>query len=168
MKIRLANGLELQISWSHRYYTGAFIEKASVKGRTQCIIISNDGTEHSITFTGIAVCSKNDVYSKEIGRRLSLKKALANTGLHKGHRKDIWTAYFLSKPKYNINPQPEMNFHQLGNDDLYTAIGWPDVQEYMEKEWFESDAILDVDSKAGLGSSTYLIPIKYIKNLKQK
>ena len=43
-------------------------------------------------------------------------------------------------------------------ENLYVAIPWPENQEYMEEEWFQDEAILDVDSK--IGDSTYLIPIK--------
>lgn len=42
-------------------------------------------------------------------------------------------------------------------EQLYTPIGWPDNQELMDKEWWEGEAILDIDSKTG--DSTYLVPI---------
>lgn len=34
----------------------------------------------------------------------------------------------------------------------YVLVKWPDVQEYMEEEWFDQEAILAEDS-------SYLIPI---------
>lgn len=44
-------------------------------------------------------------------------------------------------------------------EDTYSIVIWPDSQEYMEKEWFEEEAILDVEGK--FGSSAYFIPTKY-------
>lgn len=49
-------------------------------------------------------------------------------------------------------------------DNQYILIQWPDSQEYMEYDWFEDEAILDVDSKTG--DSSYLIPeSRYIEIL---
>lgn len=42
----------------------------------------------------------------------------------------------------------------------YILVTWPDSQEYMEKDWFEKEAILETEGK--FGSSAYFIPIKYI------
>lgn len=39
-------------------------------------------------------------------------------------------------------------------EGLYVYISWPDSQEYMEEDWFEEEAILDINS-----SSNYLIPV---------
>lgn len=47
-------------------------------------------------------------------------------------------------------------------EDMYSIITFPEVQEYMEEDWFDEEAILDVNNTLGLGSSTYLIPNKYI------
>ena len=46
--------------------------------------------------------------------------------------------------------------------EAYVVVTWPDSQNFMDKDWFEDEAILDVDSK--FGSSAYLIPIKYVMN----
>ena len=46
--------------------------------------------------------------------------------------------------------------------EMYSVVPFPEVQEYMEEDWFDEEAILDVDNKLQLGSSTYLIPNKYI------
>lgn len=45
-------------------------------------------------------------------------------------------------------------------DSAYVVVTWPDVQELMEKDWFEEEAILDVDGK--FGGSAYFIPLKRI------
>ena len=39
----------------------------------------------------------------------------------------------------------------------YVAVDWPDFQDYMNEEWFQHEAILDIEAK--LGHYTYLIPI---------
>jgi len=40
--------------------------------------------------------------------------------------------------------------------DSYTIVEWPDSQDLMEKEWFQAEAILDVE--AVFGSSAYFVP----------
>lgn len=40
--------------------------------------------------------------------------------------------------------------------DSYTVVEWPDSQNLMEEEWFEAEAILDVE--AVFGSSAYFVP----------
>jgi hypothetical protein len=51
--------------------------------------------------------------------------------------------------------------NKLGNErDMYCLIDWPDSQEYMEKEWFQEEAVLHPDK-----SSAYFIPLKYLTNV---
>ena len=42
--------------------------------------------------------------------------------------------------------------------DGYTIVQWPDVQELMDEEWFEEEAVLDIEGN--FGDSAYFIPIK--------
>ena len=44
--------------------------------------------------------------------------------------------------------------------DSYSIVPWPDSQEYMIEEWFDKEAILEVEGK--FGSSAYFIPNKYL------
>ena len=44
--------------------------------------------------------------------------------------------------------------------DSYTLVQWPDSQELMEEDWFEEEAILDVEGK--FGGSAYFVPTKYL------
>jgi hypothetical protein len=44
-------------------------------------------------------------------------------------------------------------------EQAYVLIQWPESQEYMEEEWFDKEAILDVDGESG---SAYFIPLKYL------
>lgn len=39
----------------------------------------------------------------------------------------------------------------------YVIVTWPDSQELMEENWFEEEAILDVEGE--FGSSAYFIPL---------
>lgn len=39
----------------------------------------------------------------------------------------------------------------------YVVVAWPESQELMDKEWFDEEAVLDVDGK--FGSSAYFIPL---------
>ena len=45
-------------------------------------------------------------------------------------------------------------------EDSYIVIIWPDVQELMEEDWFDEEAILDSSGK--FGSSAYFVPLKRI------
>lgn len=44
-------------------------------------------------FSGSALCSSNDQFNKETGRKISLRRALANAGVDKAHRAAIWLKY---------------------------------------------------------------------------
>jgi hypothetical protein len=39
----------------------------------------------------------------------------------------------------------------------YVIVQWPESQMWMEEEWFEEEAILDVEGK--FGSSAYFVPL---------
>ena len=43
-------------------------------------------------------------------------------------------------------------------ENAYIPIPFPEVQDYMEEDWFDEEAILDVECK--FGSSAYFIPLK--------
>lgn len=55
---------------------------------------------------------------------------------------------------------------ELFMNEFYILVLFPDVQEYMSKEWFDSEAVLcTVDDKEHTLAeeySAYFIPIKYI------
>lgn len=56
----------------------------------------------------------------------------------------------------NIPTEAKNLLNQL--DSAYVVVTWPDVQELMEKEWFQKEAILDID--CNFGGSAYFIPLK--------
>ncbi len=45
-------------------------------------------------------------------------------------------------------------------NEAYVIVQWPESQEFMEEEWFDEEAILDVEGK--FGSSAYFIPLKRV------
>ena len=47
-------------------------------------------------------------------------------------------------------------------DEAYVHVEWPETQDYMEQDWFEEEAVLDVDSPIG---SCYFIPLARVFNL---
>jgi len=46
--------------------------------------------------------------------------------------------------------------------ETYILIPWPEVQDYMEKEWFHDEAILALGAEESVGSSAYFIPASRI------
>ena len=44
--------------------------------------------------------------------------------------------------------------------DTYILVEWPESQELMEEEWFDDEAVLDVDCK--FGDSAYFVPLKRV------
>jgi hypothetical protein len=58
----------------------------------------------------------------------------------------------------NIPTEAKNLLNQL--DNAYVVVTWPNSQELMEEEWFEEEAVLDVDGR--FGGSAYFIPLKRI------
>ena len=47
----------------------------------------------------------------------------------------------------------------------YEIIDWPEIQYYMDKEGFEENAALITPNESmGIGSSTYLIKVEWLKS----
>jgi hypothetical protein len=81
-----------EIRW---HYTG--MEHNLFLCGTYCII-NNENT----FFYGKAICSDNDHFSRDKGRKLSLARALKNSNISKEERKEIWEAYrnLTKKPRW--------------------------------------------------------------------
>ncbi len=45
-------------------------------------------------------------------------------------------------------------------ENCYLLVFWPDVQKYMDRDWFLSEAILEAEGRFGAGS--YFIPLTRI------
>ena len=53
-------------------------------------------------------------------------------------------------------------------NEMYVLVLWPDSQEYMEKEWFNTEAVLcnpQPNHRLAGEHSAYFIPIKYVNNV---
>lgn len=62
---------------------------------TTCSIFTRDGRFVS---SGEAECSKKDMFSKDTGRKVSLKRALEDVPFTKEQRAAVWEDYRLSRP----------------------------------------------------------------------
>lgn len=48
----------------------------------------------------------------------------------------------------------------------FEIIGWPEIQELMDYEGFEENtALINPNDNLGIGSSTYLVSINWLKEL---
>ena len=51
----------------------------------------------------------------------------------------------------------------------FEVIGWPDIQEYMELEGFDDNAILmDPNSAMGIDVCTYLVSKEWLNSLEEE
>ena len=99
LKLRLGEEREVKVRFHHEHDPQRpFIAHVGdncrlVNGITTCKIFESceDAEE---TFTGWAECSTKDRYNKEVGRKVSLKRALWNAHFEYEERKKIWEAYF--------------------------------------------------------------------------
>lgn len=57
---------------------------------TLCTIETSSDSEHIV---GEARCSESDQYSRDIGRKLSLLRAMQSAGMSKSVRTKVWNAY---------------------------------------------------------------------------
>ncbi len=48
--------------------------------------------------------------------------------------------------------------------DSYILVPFPEVQEYMEEDWFDIEAILALGAEESVGSSAYFIPAGRLLN----
>ena len=59
----------------------------------------------------------------------------------------------------NLSEQEAKDMLETMIENSYTLIQWPQSQQYMNKEWFQEEAILDNSENAVAAS--YFIPTKY-------
>ena len=51
----------------------------------------------------------------------------------------------------------------------YVIVGWPDIQDIMDKEGFEDNAtLIEPNDSMGIGSSTYLVDKEWLESLEEK
>ena len=69
--------------------TGIYTVKfAHQRPETHCIIETPDEV-----FKGVSKCSTKDMFCKDTGRKIALKKALNESDIPKEHRAQIWEEY---------------------------------------------------------------------------
>jgi len=91
MKVKLNSGVEYWVSWYHKNVS----EYERMKGKdsfTKCLIQNQTNLE--INGKGIAKLGKKEKqFNKDLGRKISLKKAMSNIGLNKETRTLFWNEY---------------------------------------------------------------------------
>lgn len=103
MRVQLS-GKEYLIDWMHAQYPrpeSLLLENGKemqVRGNTTCIIQPAEGmTPPEVTpsamVVGIAWCAAADVFEKEKGRKVSLARALEESGMPREDRTIIWREY---------------------------------------------------------------------------
>jgi len=100
MRVEIQNGM-YEITWKHKregemqgqcrdeMHFVAFPKG----GLTICMITAIQGEEKRIIGKGEAVCSFQDCYCKNTGRKISLSRALKQDVFNKAIRTKIWTEY---------------------------------------------------------------------------
>lgn len=58
-------------------------------------------------------------------------------------------------------PEPVKDLLEACNNG-YLLIEWPESQEFMDKDWFEEEAILALGAEEKTGGSAYFIPIRRV------
>ena len=98
MRVKISrSGITYDINWEHGIEPG----KKKPRRTTTCIIqeVYDDRRQHEET----VVCSRQDNFTKETGRKLSLARTLAKINrwtslkLSKPDRAEVWKAYFERK-----------------------------------------------------------------------
>lgn len=51
----------------------------------------------------------------------------------------------------------------LYNEDFYKLVHWPEIQDFMDEDWFEDEAVLHMEE-----SSAYFIPVERINQYEGK
>jgi len=107
MRVDIGRGRVVLVSWRH-YRTGVLGVDGGpkVNGVTVCLIkvVFNNlcgSVIEPLVVQGYAACSVQDNYNKEIGRKISLERALSELGIQypptntKACRRLVWREYFL-------------------------------------------------------------------------
>lgn len=102
---------------------------------------------------------------------------LSNGGMFPAINKDCWKLVpktppgVLSEAAFNAcrnNAKRLISYRQskLSNMEDYEIIGWPEIQELMDKEGFDENAtLIEPNDEMGIGSSTYLVDKEWLESL---
>jgi len=89
IKVSLSDSTQIRVNWRHNIVP---LEKKS-KRFTECMISSIENGDLNELGMGRSQCMKTDIYTKSIGRKLTLARALKNSTLNKEDRTIVWNAY---------------------------------------------------------------------------
>lgn len=62
--------------------------------KTLCQLKAHPTWLHAWTYSGLALCSKSDVFSRAVGRKIALQRAISQMVASKSVRSQIWQSYF--------------------------------------------------------------------------
>lgn len=88
------DGKEFKVVFRHGNMLGRRFTRCVITQKLQFPDGEHDG---GLAGEGIAYCNPKDQFSKELGRKVSLAKALKETGFAKPIRKEFWGAYLGRK-----------------------------------------------------------------------
>lgn len=106
---------------------------------------------------------------------------LSNGGMFPAKNKDNWRLVsktlapgILSEDALDIcreNAERLISYQikSLRNTEDYVIVGWPEIQELMDKEGFEKyTALITPNDSVGIGSSTYLVDREWFESLEEE
>lgn len=98
---------KIEISFIHHHTIYIFHGEEFHDRVTDCVINSiNDDKSKTLVCKASARCSPKDNFSKAVGRKIALTRALRiltkNNLIEKGQRALIWDLYFKTSPKSKI------------------------------------------------------------------
>lgn len=100
----------------------AYPEQSAV---TLCKIVIENHPAYPLGFVGSALCSSNDNFDKETGRKISLRRALEVAGFDKNQRTFIWNMYhgrtvgLSPETAFLLTYLSEAELEHLNTEDAY-------------------------------------------------
>ena len=86
---------DFKIHWLHKLPLKNPSNNETVRGETVCFITRKH--DNSFLLVGTAYLAEEDQYVKEIGRKISLSRALEHSSFTKDERAKIWECYLNRK-----------------------------------------------------------------------
>ena len=93
MIVHFDDGYSIKVRWQHdRNEDARLLTEVPNAGITSCFLGRLDA-EMPGAIVGMARCSLKDTYCRQAGRKWSLRRALAKTGLTRSQRRHVWYIY---------------------------------------------------------------------------
>ena len=98
MKVKLNSGVEYWVSFYHNNYSEYdTTTQKELTSNTNCIIVNE--LNPGIKASAFAFLAKGDIFCKDRGRKIALRRALNQLGLSKEVRTLFWNEYHLMTNK---------------------------------------------------------------------